>query len=228
MKRIKDSVVSFRRILIILTHLFIIVFSFWLAFLLRFDFNIPLKYWITFYHRLPILLCSKVIAFVIFGTFSGLWQYVSIDDVWKIAKASLTATIIFILSEISLFGLQDFPRTIFAIDWIICTGLVIGIRFTSRYIRERYYHNYKFGFKKILIVGAGATGVMLLREYRKHPDMGKVVGFMDDDRVKLNETIHGIKVWGTRRAIPKVAERFGVDEIVIAMPEVRGDQMREV
>lgn len=228
MSRIKDSILHFRKILIILTHICIIILSFWAAFVFRFDSNIPQKYFITFYNRLPLLLCSKVFAFAIFGVFSGLWKYVSIDDVWRIVKANMVGTFIFVASEVSFFGLHDFPRTIFAMDWILCTGMVIGVRFLSRYTRERYYHNHKIDSKKILIIGAGATGIMLLREYRKNPSMGKVIGFMDDDRMKLHETIHGIRILGNRKAIPKIVDRYEVDEIVIAMPMVKGDDMRDV
>ena len=131
MKRIKDLILDVRKALIVVTHILIILFSFWMAFLLRFDLNIPFKYWVTFYTRMPLLLGSKIIVFAVFGIFSGLWRYVSMDDVWKIIKANLAATFIFILAEVLFFGLQGFPRTVFMMDWIICAGLTTGVRFVS-------------------------------------------------------------------------------------------------
>lgn len=74
----------------------------------------------------------------------------------------------------------------------------------------------------------GETGIMLLREYRKNPSMGSVVGFMDDNRMKLNESIHGVKILGNRKDIPRIAEKYEVEEIVVAMPLVRGDELRDL
>ncbi|MFA5240023.1 MAG: nucleoside-diphosphate sugar epimerase/dehydratase [Phycisphaerae bacterium] len=228
MKRLKNLILESRKAFIVITHILIVVFSFWIAFLLRFDLSIPPKYLVTFYTRLPLLLGSKIIVFAVFGIFSGLWKYVSMDDAWKIIKANLAATFIFILAEVLFFGLKGFPRTVFMIDWIICASLVGGVRFASRFMRERYYQNYKFESKKILIIGAGEAGIMLLREYRRNPYMGQVIGFMDDDRMKLNESIQGVKILGNRRDIPKIVERYEVEEVVIAMPSVKGDEMRDV
>ena len=228
MGKIRNLILDVRKALIVVTHILIIIFSFWMAFLLRFDLDIPFKYWVTFYTRMPLLLGSKIIAFAIFGIFSGLWRYVSIDDVWKIIKANLAATFIFILAEVFFFGLRGFPRTVFMMDWIICTGLVAGVRFVSRYMRERYYQNYKSESKKILIIGAGEAGIMLLREYHRNPYMGKVAGFVDDDRMKLKESIQGVKILGNRKDIPKIVEKYEIAEVVIAMPSVKGDEMRDI
>lgn len=226
-KLTQDMLLHYRKGLIILSHVAVIVFSYVASFLLRFEFYIPRNELTAFLVGFLCLIFAKPLIFAFFGLYSGLWAYVSIDDLWRIIKANVVSSVLLAVA-VWLLGWHGFPRSVFIMDFVLCTSLVGGLRFASRILKEGYYRNYDLRSKKVLIVGAGATGVMLLREYRKHPDMGRVVGFIDDDRVKLNETIHGIKVWGARRAIPKVAERFGVDEIVIAMPTVTGDQMREV
>ncbi|MFA5256421.1 MAG: hypothetical protein WC419_06990, partial [Candidatus Omnitrophota bacterium] len=217
----------YRKGLIILAHFAVIIFSYVGSFLLRFEFYIPQNELTAFFIGFSCLIFVKPLIFAFFGLYSGLWAYVSIDDLWRIIKANLVSSVI-LIAGVWLLGWYGFPRSVFIMDFVLCTSLVGGLRFVSRILKEGYHRTYDLRSKKVLIVGAGATGVMLLREYRKHPDMGRVVGFMDDDRVKLHETIHGVKVLGNRKAIPKIAERHEVDEIIIAMPEVRGDQMREV
>ncbi len=226
-KLAQDMLLHYRKGLIILSHVAVIVFSYVASFLLRFEFSIPRNEFTPFFVGFFCLILIKPLLFAFFGLYSGLWAYVSIDDLWRIIKANVVSSVL-LVAAVWFLGWHGFPRSVFIMDFVLCTSLVGGLRFVSRILKEGYHRTYDLRSRKVLIVGAGATGVMLLREYRKHPDMGRVVGFMDDDRVKLNETIHGIKVWGTRRAIPKIAERFDVDEIVIAMPTVTGDQMREV
>src|SRR5206468_1887896 len=87
--------------------------------------------------------------------------------------------------------------------------------------------------KNILIYGAGAAGGALLKEIRSNASMGyRVLGFLDDDRVKKGEHILGVPVLGTGRSAAAIVERFRrrratVDEIVIAMPSASGRAMNE-
>lgn len=228
MLKIKDIILDLRRVLIFLTHLFIVILSFWTAFLLRFDFKIPPQYQLVFYEGLLLLAVTKMVVFAVFGIFSGLWRYVSINDAWRIIKASVVATGVFILGEVFLFELKDFPRVVFIADWLICTGLILGVRIIARLIRERYYQHYDLTSKKIIVVGAGETGSLFLRACQKNHTIGQVVGFIDDDPIKLNESIRGIKILGSREDIPRIAEKYAVAEIILAIPSIKGNDMRGI
>jgi FlaA1/EpsC-like NDP-sugar epimerase len=83
--------------------------------------------------------------------------------------------------------------------------------------------------KKVLIVGAGEAGVMILREYRNNPTINaNVVGFIDDDSTKHHLHVHGIKILGDRMAITDVVQRYEIDEIVIAIPSAKGEDIRQI
>ncbi len=224
---IQNLLLHYRKSLIIIFHFAIIIFSYVVSFSLRFEYNIPQTELPAFFFGFLSVIIVKPIVFQFFRLYSGLWAYASIDDLWKIIKANLLSFII-LIAGVGFLGGYGFPRSVFMIDFVLCASLVGGLRFASRLLKENYYRNYDLDAEKVLIVGAGATGVMLLREYRKNPSMGRVAGFIDDDRMKLNETIHGIKILGNRKNIPRIVERHEIDEIVIAMPQVKGDQMRDV
>jgi len=223
----QNILLHYRKAFIIIAHFAVIIISYLGSFLLRFEFSIPKNELTAFYIGFICLIIAKPAVFWFFGLYQGLWAYASIDDLSKIIKANIMASVILITSVVILGG-HSFPRSVFITDFFLCTSLVGGLRFISRFIKEGYYRNYDFHSKKVLIVGAGDTGIMLLREYRKHPSMGRVVGFMDDSQMKLNGSIHGIKILGPREDIPRIAEKYEIDEIVIAMPLVRGDQMRNI
>ena len=228
MNNFKFYLEKYRRIYIIILHLFIVAFSYALSFLLRFEFRIPHAESYLLLRTIPFLLLIKLPIFYYFGVFHGIWQYASMDDLWQILKANFIATVVFILGEVFVFGLQGFPRSVFVSDFLVCTILVAGVRFAARLFKERYQATSSEKRKQVLIVGAGEAGILLLKELRHNHSMGEVVGFIDDDRNKLHQTIHGIKVLGGRKNIPSIVDKFGIEEIIIAMPSAKGEVIRDI
>lgn len=225
---IKDWCLRYRRFLVVLTHLILIAGSYWLAFFLRFDFSMPRIYWPVFFKSLQLLLLIKIIAFYYFGIFHGLWRYVSMGDLWQIMKANAVATLVFIGAEVFLIGLIDFPRSVFLTDFIICTTLVAGVRFFVRFIRENFRIDIPEKRKRVLIVGAGEAGVLILKEYRNNPSLGVVVGFIDDDPQKRFATVQNVKIMGASQDIPDIVKDFHIEEIVLAIPSAKGEVIRNI
>ena len=226
-KAYKSFILKYRRALILITNLFMVSLSYYLAFMLRFDGNLNSDYAKVFIKTLPFLILVKLLVFYYFGLFRGLWKYVSIYDLEQIIKANIAATVVFIFSNIVVFGAHIISRSILLNDFIICTSFIGGIRFLSRIIREKYRSPLlKREQTNVLIVGAGEAGILLLKEYRNNPALGEVVGFIDDDRAKHNETIHGVKILGDRHAIPKIVQTYAVKEMILAIPSAKGEVVR--
>jgi len=226
---IKDFILKYRRLLAIFNHIVLIIAAYSLAFYLRFEFDLPREYQLLFFKTLPLLVLIKVIIFYYFGLFLGLWRYVSMDDLWRILKASTLSTVSFILGVVFLYGILGFPRSIFVLDWILCTVLVAGVRFLTRLFREKFRPMPEHRKKKTLIVGAGEAGVMVLRECRNNPNMNTdIVGFIDDDLTKSHLRIQGIKVLGNRSDIPEIVNRYQIEEIIIAIPSAKGEIIRDI
>lgn len=184
----------------------------------------------VFWSRLPVLLIIKIIVFAYFGLYSGLWSFVSASDIWSIMKANSVASTIFLLVEVIVFRLQGFPRTVFIIDWFLCVALLSGMRLLPGILRDYFALKRVSGLevKRILIVGAGDAGVMLLGEYVRNPTMGVVVGFVDDDTTKLHEHLRGVRILGIRQDIPRLVEEYDIEEIVLAIPSASGEVVRDI
>ncbi|MEW6088380.1 MAG: nucleoside-diphosphate sugar epimerase/dehydratase [bacterium] len=224
----KEFILKYRRLFIIITHLILITWAYYFSFYTRFDFSLSEPYLSVFWETLPLLIIIKFFIFYYFGVFEGLWRYVSMSDLAQILKANALAVVVFILGEVFIYGLKDFPRSVFIIDFAICTGMVAGIRFFVRLFRERYRADNSKKQKKILIVGAGEAGILALKEYRNNPGSGEIIGFVDDDKVKHHGTIYGKKILGGKEHISKVAEDYDIDEIILAIPSARGEVIREI
>jgi FlaA1/EpsC-like NDP-sugar epimerase len=164
-----------------------------------------------------------------FGLYSGLWRYASIDDIWRIAKAHVLAMLCIIPAIAFFYTFDGFPRSIFVLDCILSFFLVAGVRFVTRLLREKYRPALASKKKKVIIVGAGEAGVMILREARINPKANiEIVGFIDDDRGKKNFRIQGVSILGTCSAIPLIVEKYGIDEVVIAIPSANGEVIRKI
>jgi len=219
---------KYRRILVILFHLGLIIVSYLGSFYLRFEFTFPKEYFVSVIPKtLPLLILIKLLFFYFFGLYSGLWRYVSIGDLWKIFLANALSSVTFFGAVVFYHGLFGFPRSVVIIDFILCFGFISGVRFFTRLIRERTKIDIIQKKKKVLIVGAGDAGVSILRECINNPKIDfEVAGFIDDDPAKKGHTLYGVKVFGGREYIPQTVEDLGVDEIILAIPSAKGEIIR--
>lgn len=226
---LKELLFKLRRPIIIALHLVLVICAYILAFYLRFDFKIDGGYWQVILKTLPILACIKMVILGYFGLFSGLWRYASIDDIWRIAKAHVLATLSFIPTVAFVNTFAGFPRSIFVLDCVLSFCLVAGIRFVTRLLREKFRPVIGSKLKRAIIVGAGEAGVMVLREARINPKANiEIIGFIDDDRNKKNYRIQGVSILGTCSDISLVVEKYGIDEVIIAIPSANGEVIRGI
>ncbi|MCX5679602.1 MAG: nucleoside-diphosphate sugar epimerase/dehydratase [Candidatus Omnitrophica bacterium] len=226
---LKELLFRCRRLIIIAIHLALVILAYILAFNLRLDFKIDSSQWQVIVKTLPILIFIKMIIFAHFELYSGLWRYAGIDDIWRILKANVSATLLFIPAIMFIHTFVGFPRSVFILDFILSFGFVAGIRFTNRLVREKFRPENKTKRKKALIVGAGEAGVIILRESRTNPKANiEVVGFIDDDRRKRNLRIQGVSILGSRSDISYIVEKYGVEEIIIAIPSAKGEEIRNI
>lgn len=221
--------VSARRALVIAVHLGLWTAGLVLAFLLRFEFDLPPSHREELWLWLPVLLATRTGFFYRSGLFRGLWRYTGAKDAVAIAKATTLSTLATV--GLLVLGLQTFPRSIVIIEWLAAIGLVGGFRFAVRALRTSRLPPLPPEEKaqKILVLGAGDAGEMLLREIEsRHAARFKPVGILDDDPRKRGAHIHGVRVLGAIEDLPTVARSRDVDEVIIAIPSATGAQMRRV
>jgi len=225
----KNLLFKFRRLAIIVAHLVLVICAYILAFSLRFDFKIDASFWQAIFKTLPILICVKMAWLAYFGLFSGLWKYAGIDDIWRIIKANILSTIIFIVAVIFIFPGIVIPRSVFILDCILSLSMMAGIRFFNRFFREAFRPASVISQKRAVIVGAGEAGLMVLREAKRNPHaIIEIVGFIDDDRNKKGLRIQGVKIIGTCNDIAGVVNKYMVDEVIIAIPSAKGEVIRKI
>lgn len=205
-----------RRLLIVALHFVLVVFANYLAFWLRFDGQVPRDQWVLFAKMLPWLIAIRALIFMPFRLYEGLWRYTSIGDLRNIIGGVLASTLVFYGVVHWGLSLTTYPKSVFLIDSILLVSLLSGVRLARRIYREFKHSD---GKKQILIYGAGDAGEMIVRDMKNNPFYEySPMGFIDDDPTKTGQRIHGIKVFGTREALPGILEKQKLDAVLVAIP----------
>jgi FlaA1/EpsC-like NDP-sugar epimerase len=200
-----------------------------IAYLIRFEFDIPPDRIGVMRQTIPVLVIAKALGFLASGQFRGWWRYVSIKDVWPIAAGSALGSVLFAAGVWGVWGPYHVPRSIYLLDWGITMMLVLGARYLIRMGREGLGRRGQVTARRVLIVGAGAAGQMIAREISENASLGmEQVGFIDDDRAKIGARIHGVKVLGGRGKIIDICAKYDVNEIIIAIPSAPPSVVRHV
>ena len=188
-----------------------------LAYLFRFNFEIPAVYLASLKEILPWVVPIHAAAFLWFGLYRGLWHYASLPDLKRILLAVLTSAAAVPLALFMLQILAGTPRTVLLLAPILLLFIMGGSRLAYRLWKEHLLYGLKeLEGNLVLVLGAGDAAVGLVKELARSVQW-RVVGLLDDDPTKLGLMLHGFKVLGRINDLPVIAEKLGVANAIIAM-----------
>ena len=184
-------------------------------------------------------LAVRLLVFQRAGLYGRYWRYASVDEIALIvvtlAAATAINTLLFFALRLlplppspqpALSGAEGLPRSIPLIDGMLTLLVVGGSRFSAR-LAERWRRRGHPGGQRVLIVGAGDAGRMIVREMQANPQLGlEPVGFIDDDPTKQGVKIQGLPVLGDRERILEVVRDCKPSQAIIAMPTAPGKTIR--
>ena len=212
--------------MVIVVHVLLAVAANYLALALRFDGQVAAGSMRMFVKTLPWLLLARGSIFLLFRLDEGLWRYVGLWDLRRLAAAVLTSTLVFIAFVRWGSGIDNYPRSIFLIDSALLFIILGAFRLSPRMYRE---FGRPSGGRLLLIVGAGDTGERILRELRQDATSGyEPIGFLDDDPAKVGQRVHGLPVLGMVRDLPRVMEQRSPHEVMLAIPRADPAVVRDI
>lgn len=200
-----------------------------ISLLIRFDGYITSHYLHQMIDALPIMVISYIVMLVSMHLYTRIWRYAGMREMVAVLIATTLGAGLF-YTGMYVFD-KSLPRSIYLISWILSTG-VIGIgRMVLHYIAMRYGGKQSTDADMVntLIIGAGDAGATIAREIeRYHKRSRKVIGFIDDDESKFNRLMGGVRILGNRHDIPSIVKENKVKEIIIAMPSVTRNEIRNI
>ncbi len=221
--------VLIRKVFLLFVDVLLVNLSFYLALLIRFEFNIPESYFNLFIKSILFITVIQIAVFYILGLYRSLWEYASIEELMQIFVATLSASILILVTGI-IIG----ERMPFSVCIVACVLMFMFTGFNR--ISCRYYRRYKSiklkmngKSSRVMIIGAGSAGSMLIKELKNNPELNSnPVIAVDDDKGKQGTRINGIPVFSGRDKIRKLASRYEIDEILIAIPSASKRDMADI
>lgn len=212
-----------------------------MAFLLRFEFEIPPEFFRQMVKLLPLAVGLKVAFFWACGLYRGMWRYTGLADLWKIGRAVFMAEVALITYVALTSHFQGHPRSVFILDPLLAFVFACGARVLIRSLYE--ISLYPKDWRAVLlpanfcapppgvlalIVGADADGARIAKEILEVRDSGlHLVGFVDDDHARIGRRIHGLPVYGPLSALVSVAQMTRAEEILVSGSQ-SGGHLREI
>lgn len=157
-----------------------------------------------------------------FGLYRQIWRYISVEDIVNVFKAVSLGSMLGV-SLIFLLERQTVNKTMFIVDWIICFGLISGIRLIRRYLSlsERTPQGAYIKKSRILLYGADNAADIFIRQVSRDPYSKMfVAGIIDDNPKNVKAMMHGIRVLGGSKEMPGIIDRYKIDELVITTPTI--------
>lgn len=216
-----------RKIFLMILDIIVINLCYYLGFLLKFDWKIPASYWNMYVRWIVPIILIKIIIFVLFGLYKTMWRYADFKELFKIFMAITVANVVTGMFLISMN--VGFPRSVIALVFVIDMFFVTGTRYLSQARKNLVFSIPVDKVKRVLIIGAGDAGVLMLSELRKHKELGyKVVAFIDDDKNKIGTELLGIPVIGGKEKIISAISEYRVDEVILAMPSASREVQKDI
>lgn len=201
---------------------------------IRFDMTlskIPPEYNEAAKNYLPYYIIVTLLVFFLSRMYSTMWSVAGAWEVIRIVGACSLASLIQIAGMVLLEN--RVPRSYFVLCFAVLCVEELIIRFSHRALlslsRTRRNRKTAQENKRVMIVGAGTSGAVILREMNTSRYIhGRVVCFADDDKNKVGKLLNGVPIAGSREDIPELVKEYQVDEIYIAIPSASAKDRKNI
>ena len=223
-----------KKILIAIADILAVIIAYGLALLLRFDMRyskIPEQFIVGYMYYIVIASVILVACYVVAKLYRSVWTYAGINEILKTCVASVVASVL--TGVVFTIAVTRMPISFYLVGWILVFGFTAAIRMMYRMLRRMRIkaesskeHTEQ---QNIMIIGAGAAGLILLREYRMSYCLtDKVKILIDDNAQKWNKYLDGVLIAGGRDKILESVEKYQINKIILAMPSADRKDIRDI
>ncbi len=216
-----------RTLLVVIHDLTAVALAWALAYLLRFNFDIPPVYVHSLLEGMAVVLpLQGAIAWAL-GLYRGIWRFASLPDLKRIILAVASGAVIAAVLMFMLHRLSDVPRSVLVLYPVLLVLFMAGSRFLYRSWKDGHLLSFRdVTGEPVLVLGAGKAAVDLLREIARSRQW-HVIGLLDDDPEKQGRLLNGVPVLGAVSEILEQARRHDVRHVIMAMPSAAHSVRRQ-
>lgn len=227
----------FARSLQIVLDSTVLSIALWLAFLFRFEFQIPTPQIRQVLINWPYVVALQYFGLWLFGVPRMSWRYMTMRDSIRVLVSMGGSTAVLVLIRVALeastsANILFIPFGVLAMNFVLGFLGLVGARASWRLhneIQERKKRESEGDMHDVILIGAGEAGVVVAREIANRPDLGlRPVGFLDDDPLKSRARISGLPVLGTTSEVAAIAAGKRVRRVLITIANAPGQQIRRI
>lgn len=225
-----EKLKNHKRLVLIAVDVVLINLSYIMALGLRFTKNIPERHIINYEKSFIAITLIYILCLSAFKLYKSLWIYASIDEFLMAIGGCLYGSILSLI-----YGITIGPRLPYSVSFLasmFTIFLIVGFRISFRVYRRLLINinsSDKSGFQNVMIIGAGYSGSMVIKEMHIHKELKfNPLVVIDEDKSKIGHSISGIKILGNRNQIIKLTELYGIDVILIAIPSLDNKNKEEI
>jgi FlaA1/EpsC-like NDP-sugar epimerase len=213
-----------------LAYTLVFILVYWLAFLLRFDFNIPVDAVEVFWATLPWILAIKFCLFFVLGQYEGWWAYVTFADLIGLIRAAVLATLVIASARYFCGAPFKIPRSVLVMDGLGCIAVLGALRGSWRLYSEQFRPMFSAGDQRwALLVGTDhATGV-LAHQIQSHAELPyRIRGLLSTDNSANGARLGQFNVLGRLEDIREIAAMSKATDVLITAGTLAGPRMRNL
>lgn len=224
-----------KTVVVVCGDVVIILVSYFLALLLRFDFlfsQIPVSYLNGYIRIMPFWVASTVLVYYLCRCYHFVWRLMGAAEFCRIIEAYLVLIPVY-AAGVYCMGIS-IPRSCYFMGYVLSFCMATGMRFSYRILRPFYVrrngHQISEGpVDRIMIIGAGAAGQMLLKELLGSDKVNtRVCCIIDDNPGKKGKMLEGIPIVGNRNDIVGMVKKYRITRIIYAIPATTGKNRKEI
>ncbi len=204
----------------VLLDLSLVFVSYLGAYLLKFEGALTGPFLTQFTQSLPFVIALKLAALLLLGAYGGAWRYVGLPEIVGLGKVSVVGSILCASAVTALWGFEGYSRSVFVIDWLLFSWLVIASRMSFRLLAHLAQSLGGGKGRRLIVVGSRDLGAMALRAFQEGQVAEYVpVGFVaagDEDR---ESRVAGVQVVGDIATLGSLLDDMEVDGVVIALSD---------
>ena len=218
--------------ILVLLDILTVLFSYGFALFLRFDFSFSrivessVPYIEIYLRSMPLWCGVTLTVFFLLRLYHSIWRQASVAEMKSIifAYALLAPCYALIVWKMEL----ELPKSYYIMGFLVNFCLTTGCRFSFRilrYIAVTMSHTDRETGDRIMVIGAGSAGQMLIKELHNSDKLvSKVCCVIDDNPNKRGKQIEGVDIVGNRHDIVNMAKKHKVSRIVYAIPSSRPEE----
>lgn len=200
--------------------------AWWLAFALRFNFQIPEEFVHSIVKNGYWVIPLQVIVFFYFGLYKGVWRFASLPDLKRILKAAMTSVLLMLVVRVMLLPHGVIPRSVYFLDPILLIMLMGGSRFVYRAWKDHdLYAMHATMGEPVLVLGAGDVAINLLNDLARSTEW-RVVGLLDNEKHLHHRELKGVRVLGSIDDLAHYAKAANVQHVIVAFANTQNTLKR--